>query len=71
MSRARAAKARNSQQLMGIPGVAGHGIGLSDDGRPVVEVYLVNENASARGRIPKSIENFEVRVVVTGEFVAF
>ena len=71
ISRARAAKARSSQRLMGIPGVVGHGIGLSDDGHPVIEVYLANENASARARIPNNIENFAVRVVVTGVFEAF
>jgi len=71
ISRARAAKARGSQRLMGIPGVVGHGIGLSDDGHPVIEVYLANENASARAQIPNNVENFAVRVVVTGTFEAF
>ena len=71
ISRARAAKARSSQHLMGIPGVVGHGIGLSDDGHPVIEVYLANENASARAQIPNNIENFAVRVVVTGAFEAY
>lgn len=71
ISRARAAKARSSQRLMGIPGVVGHGIGLSGDGRPVIEVYLANENASARAQIPNNIENFAVRVVVTGAFEAY
>ena len=71
ISRARAAKSRSSQHLMGLPGVVGHGIGLSDDGHPVIEVYLANENASARAQIPNNIENFAVRVVVTGTFEAY
>ena len=71
ISRARAAKARSSQHLMGIPGVVGHGIGLSADGHPVIEVYLANENASARAQIPNNIENFAVRIVVTGAFEAY
>ena len=56
---------------MGIPGVVGHGIGLSDDSHPVIEVYLANENAAARAQIPNNIENFAVRVVVTGAFEAY
>jgi hypothetical protein len=70
ISRARAAKARSANALSNIPGVKGHGIGLNEDGRPVIEVYLANENAAARRQIPATIENVPVRVVVTGDFVA-
>jgi hypothetical protein len=71
VSRARAAKARNSDRLLGIPGVQGHGVALDATGRPVIEVYLANENAAARAQIPATIENIPVRVVVTGEFKAY
>ncbi len=71
LSRARAAKARNSDRLMGIAGVQGHGVALDADGRPVIEVYLASENAAARAQIPATIENIPVRVVVSGEFKAY
>jgi hypothetical protein len=51
--------------------VQGHGVALDAAGRPVIEVYLANENATARGQIPATIENIPVRVVVTGEFKAY
>ncbi len=71
VSRARAAKERNSDRLMGIAGVQGHGVALDADGQPVIEVYLASENAAARAQIPATIENIPVRVVVSGEFKAF
>ncbi len=71
LSHARAAKERNSDRLMGIAGVQGHGVALDADGQPVIEVYLASENAAARAQIPATIENIPVRVVVSGEFKAF
>lgn len=71
LSRASAAKARASQQLLGIPGVVGHGVGLSDSGKPVIEVYLANENAATRAQVPAHVENIRTRVVVTGAFEAY
>lgn len=71
ISRARAAKARNSARLMGINGVVGHGVGLSESGRPVIEVYVGADNAAMRAQIPVTLENVPVRVVVTGAFEAY
>jgi hypothetical protein len=51
-----------------LPDVVGHGIGLSDDRRPVIEVYLQRENSQARARIPAHVQNVPVRVIVTGPF---
>ena len=71
MANARNVKARHSERLFGIPDVVGHGIGLSEGGRPIIEVYLENDNASSRRQIPADLENVQVRIVVTGPFVAF
>ncbi len=71
LDRARDAKARHSKALLAIPGVVGHGVSLSKAGQPVIEVYLEQENAAARARIPASADNVPVRVVVTGPFEAF
>lgn len=68
---ATAAKARHSAALFAVPGVIGHGVGLSAAGRPVIEVYLAQDNASARARIPAALDNVPVQVIVTGEFIAF
>ncbi|SHO49500.1 carboxypeptidase regulatory-like domain-containing protein [Desulfopila aestuarii] len=64
-------KSRHSNELLSIPGIIGHGISRSADGRPVIEIYLENENAETRARIPSNLENVPVRVLVTGPFTAF
>ena len=56
---------------MGIRGVQGHGVAFDADGRPVIEVYIANEDASTRAQIPATLENIPVRVVVSGEFKAY
>jgi hypothetical protein len=64
-------KTRHSEKLFAIPGVVGHGVGLSETGMPVIEVYLEQENAAARARVPAALDKVPVRVVVTGAFEAF
>lgn len=71
LSRARAAKARNSERLMGLRGVQGHGLARGENGDPVIEVYVSDASATQGGQIPATIENIPVRVVVTGEFTAY
>lgn len=71
LRRARAANARHSGNLMAIPGVVGHGVGLSDGDGPVIEVYLPNDNAATRAQIPRSLDGTRVKVVVTGSFEAY
>ncbi len=63
-------KARHETGLFAINGVVGTGVGLSDTGEPVIEVYLGQENAAARAQIPVGLEGVAVRVLVTGPFVA-
>ncbi|MHC4721860.1 MAG: carboxypeptidase-like regulatory domain-containing protein, partial [Planctomycetota bacterium] len=65
------AKARHGKKLLEIPGVAGHGIGLSKKGRPVIQVYLEDDLPEARAQISAAIDGVPVRVLVTGPFEAF
>ena len=64
-------KARHGRKLFEIPGVVGHGIGLSKNGRPVIQVYLEDDLPQARARIPATLDGVPVRVLVTGSFEAF
>lgn len=62
-----AVQERNSDRLMAIQGVVGHGIGLTDDRRPVVTVYLARPDVAG---IPERLDGLPVAVEVTGMFVA-
>jgi hypothetical protein len=68
VARALKVKQQHGARLMAIPGVVGHGVG-SANGDAVIEVYLENENAAAN--VPRAIDGVSVRVIVTGEFVAY
>ncbi len=68
----KAVKARHSGELLDIPGVHGHGIGLSESGQPVIRVFVTKEEgAKARDLIPAELEGVPVEVEVTEPFVAF
>jgi hypothetical protein len=67
---ARQAKARHSDALFNIPNVVGHGVSAVR-GRPIIEIYLSQEDAAARRQIPAALERTPVRVVITGPFVAY
>lgn len=71
LEHARNVKARHADALLELEDVVGHGISRNDDGETIIEVYLANENANARARIPARLENVPVRVVVTGAFMAY
>jgi PKD repeat protein len=59
---------RHSESLMGIPGVVGHGIGVSSDGEPVIKIFA--ERAGIPG-IPAALEGVPTKVEVTGMVVAY
>jgi PKD repeat protein len=59
---------RQSVRLMGIPGVIGHGIGISSDGKPVIKIFV--ERAGIPG-IPAALEGVPTKVEVTGMVVAY
>jgi hypothetical protein len=66
-----AAKRRNRGKMFAMNEVVGMGVGKGADGRPVIEIYLKNDHARTRARIPDHLENVPVKVVVTGAFVAY
>jgi PKD repeat protein len=59
---------RHSERIMGIPGVVGHGIGISSEGEPVIKIFV--ERAGIPG-IPSALERVPTKVEVTGMFVAY
>jgi len=69
LARAIEAKSRHEGRIMRIGGVVGVGVGLSEAGEAVVEVYL--EADMPRARIPQAVDKVPVRVIVTGPFVAY
>jgi hypothetical protein len=62
-------KDRHNDELLHLPGVAGHGVSLSQDGsgRPVIVLFLKDANVSVEN-LPTSIEGVPVETQVTGEF---
>lgn len=65
-----AIKLRSSNALLAIPGVVGHGVGKDADGNYVIQVYLDEDSAAARARVPALLEGVSVKIIVTGPFEA-
>lgn len=59
---------RNTERLMDIPGVVGHGVGISSDGSPVIKIFV--ERAGIPG-IPEFLESIPTKVNVTGMVIAY
>jgi hypothetical protein len=53
-------------ELMAIPGVAGVAIGELKDGRPCIQVLVVQGKEELRRKIPKTLEGYPVEIVVSG-----
>jgi hypothetical protein len=62
-------KDRNDDYLLHLPGVAGHGVSLAQDGsgRPVIVLFLKDARVSVEN-FPATIEGVPVETQVTGEF---
>ena len=61
--------AEHTNELMAIHGVTGVAIGALDDGIPCILVLIEEETAEVVGKIPKSIENHPVKIMVSGKIV--
>ena len=59
---------RNSERLMDISGVVGHGIGISSDGEAIIKIFV--ERAGIP-RIPVALEGVPTKVEVTGMVIAY
>jgi hypothetical protein len=69
------AKARHEDELFGIRGVVGTGVGADEDGNAVIEVYVkgaAKKTKKTVGQpIPDELDGVPVRVIETGEIRAF
>lgn len=61
---------RHQDQLMGVPGVTGVGIG-EKDGKPAIIVMVRELTQDVRSRLPQVIEGHPVVVEQSGEIIAF
>lgn len=64
-------KEAHEEQLMGIEGVQGVGIGQRPEADGLeIKVYVSNKTKSLQDRIPKQVEGYPVQIEVSGEFHA-
>lgn len=61
---------RHQDQLMGVPGVTGVGIG-EKDGKPAIIVMVRELTQDVGSRLPQVIEGHPVVVEQSGEIIAF
>lgn len=66
-------KERNEEAILRIEGVVGMGIGLSETvpGQVVIEVYVKRPRHEMRRVIPEVLEDVPVKIVETGEIIAY
>lgn len=60
---------RHTSQVMADPNVVGTAVGLDDNGRPVIKVYLAEEFGKPDA-LPLTLEGAPIQQVVTGRLVA-
>jgi hypothetical protein len=65
--KAKEVQGRYSEELMSIPGVVGHGIGLSSEGKPEIRIFVMRHGIPD---IPAVLEGIPSKVVITGMVVA-
>jgi hypothetical protein len=64
---ATAVKTRHEQDLITLPGVAGVGVGASDEpGVPRIDVYVTEDTPALRTALPDNLEGTPVNVIVSG-----
>ena len=67
------AKERHEEAVLALEAVVGTGVGLSETvpGEAVIEVYVKKPAKEMKHVIPETLDNIPVRIVETGEIVAF
>jgi len=69
---AKAVRDRNEDQLMSVPGAVGSGIAAGDQpGQAAIEVFVTKLTPQAKAAAPTNLEGMPVKVVETGEIVAY
>ena len=66
----KAAKARNQERLLAIPGVVSVGIGRDGDGNPVIVVGLAAADPQIASSVPGELDGFPVVSEVVGQLRA-
>jgi hypothetical protein len=67
-----AVRDRHESQLMSIQDAVGTGIGVSDgSGHPSLEVYVKKLTPAAQDAAPKEVDGIPVKLIESGEFVAY
>jgi hypothetical protein len=66
-----AVKNCHKDKIFQVDGVMGVGVGRDKKGQPAITVFLKEDSAQARAKIPKMLEDVPVQVIVTGAFEAF
>lgn len=61
--------AEHTEEWMSMPGVVGTGIGACD-GEPCIKVFVAHSTDELRQTIPDQVEDFVIRLEVTGAFQA-
>lgn len=59
----------HTRELMAIPGVTGVAIGQTEDKAPCILVLIENQSGELDRKIPKVLEGYAVRVIVSGKIV--
>ena len=59
----------HTPDLMAIPGVVGTAMGLFHE-QPCIHVYVEDENRHTTDMLPRELEGYQVRVVVSGKIFA-
>jgi hypothetical protein len=69
---ASAVRDRHEDELMSIAGAVGTGIAAGDQpGQPAIAVYLTKTSPEAQAAAPKTVDGVPVKLVQSGEFVAY
>jgi len=68
---AKQVKKQHEQEIFQVSGVVGTGVGLSETGQPVIDIYFKDDLAKSRAQIPGVLDDVPVRATVTGQFEAF
>jgi hypothetical protein len=68
---AKSVRDRHEDELKGVPGVVGTGIGADETGHAEIQVYVEKLTPQAQAAIPAEVEGTPVKAVETGAFVAY